>query len=96
MIHKIKLKSVLNKLKMRYSWFLEDYTLNPYLGCSFNCVYCYVNGSKYGSNIPQWISVKINVADVLYNQLKNRARKKEYGIIAIGSAKIHICIMKKI
>jgi len=85
-IHKIKSKSVLNKHKMRDSWFLEDYTLNPYFGCSFNCVYCYVNGSKYGSNIPQGISVKINAADVLYNQLKNRARKKEYGIIAIGSA----------
>jgi DNA repair photolyase len=41
-IHKIKSKSVLNKHKMRDSWFLEDYTLNPYFGWSFNCVYCYV------------------------------------------------------
>jgi DNA repair photolyase len=85
-INKIKSKSVLNKHKKRDSWFLEDYTLNPYLGCSFNCIYCYVNGSKYGQNISQGISVKTNAADVLYRQLKNRARKKEYGIIALGSA----------
>lgn len=86
MINKIKSKSVLNKNKKRDDWFLEDYTLNPYLGCSFNCIYCYVNGSKYGLNISQGISVKINAPDVLYRQLKNRARKKEYGIIAMGSA----------
>ncbi len=84
--HKIKSKSVLNKHKRRDSWFLEDYTLNPYLGCSFNCVYCYVNGSKYGSNVAPGISVKTNAPEVLYRQLKNRARKKEYGIIALGSA----------
>jgi DNA repair photolyase len=86
LIKEIKSKSVLNKHKKRDSLFLEDYTLNPYLGCSFNCVYCYVNGSKYGSRIPKDLSVKINAAEVLYRQLKNRARKKEYGIIALGSA----------
>lgn len=86
MIKEIKSKSVLNKHKKRDSLFLEDYTLNPYLGCSFNCLYCYVNGSKYGSRIPKDLSVKINAAEVLYRQLKNRARKKEYGIIALGSA----------
>lgn len=86
LIKEIESKSVLNKHKKRDSLFLEDYTLNPYSGCSFNCVYCYVNGSKYGSRIPHGISVKINAAEVLYRQLKNRARKREYGIIALGSA----------
>lgn len=86
MIKEIETKSVLNKHKKRDGLFLEDYTLNPYSGCSFNCVYCYVNGSKYGSRIPSGCSVKINAADVLYKQLKNRARKREYGIIALGSA----------
>nr|WP_282731782.1 radical SAM protein [Methanobacterium alcaliphilum] len=60
--------------------------MNPYLGCSFNCLYCYVNGSKYGEHVPSGLSVKINAPDVLYRQLKNRARKREYGIIALGSA----------
>lgn len=86
MIKEIKSKSILNKHKKRDSLFLEDYTLNPFLGCSFNCVYCYVNGSKYGSKTPTELSVKTNAAEVLYRQLKNRARKKEYGIIALGSA----------
>jgi DNA repair photolyase len=86
LIKEIKSKSILNKHKKRDSLFLEDYTLNPFLGCSFNCVYCYVNGSKYGSKTPTELSVKTNAAEVLYRQLKNRARKKEYGIIALGSA----------
>ncbi len=86
MIKEIKSKSVLNKHKKRDWLFLEDYTLNPYLGCSFNCIYCYVNGSKYGSKTPTELSVKTNAAEVLYRQIKNRARKKEYGIIALGTA----------
>lgn len=86
MINEIKSKSVLNKHKKRDWLFLEDYTLNPYLGCSFDCIYCYVNGSKYGSKVPKGLSVKVNAAEILYRQLKNRVRKKEYGIIALGTA----------
>lgn len=36
--------------------------------------------------MPSGVSVKINAPDILYRQLKNRARKREYGIIAVGSA----------
>jgi DNA repair photolyase len=86
MLQEIRVKSVLNKHKYRDDWFLENYTLNPFTGCSFNCVYCYVHGSKYGERVSPGLSVKINSPEVLYRQLKNRARKKEYGIIAVGSA----------
>jgi DNA repair photolyase len=79
-------KSVLNKKKKRDSWFLDDYTLNPYEGCSFNCQYCYVRGSKYGENMEETLSVKINGPEVLEKQLAFRARKGQYGIIALASA----------
>ncbi|MEP7169444.1 MAG: radical SAM protein [Bacteroidota bacterium] len=82
----ISVKSVLNKTKRRDSWFLDDYTINPYSGCSFNCLYCYIRGSKYGENMDEKLSVKINAVEILEKQLHNRAKKKQYGIIVLSSA----------
>lgn len=81
----ILVKSILNKKKKRDSWFLDDYTLNPYEGCSFNCQYCYIRGSKYGANMNDGLAVKINGADVLDRQLAFRVKKEQYGIIALAS-----------
>lgn len=86
MVRKIKVKSVLNKQKHVDNWFLTGYSLNPYSGCSFNCVYCYTRGSKYGEHQVPGLAVKINGPQVLVRQLKNRARKKEHAFIALGSA----------
>jgi DNA repair photolyase len=79
-------KSVLNKKKHRDSWFLDDFTLNPYEGCSFNCQYCYIRGSKYGVNMEEGLSVKINGPEVLDRQLAFRVKKNQHGIIALASA----------
>jgi len=49
-------------------------------------VYCYTRGSKYGENQVPGLAAKINAPEVLVKQLKNRARKREYGFIAFGSA----------
>lgn len=86
MVIEIKVKSVLNKLKRSDNWFLVDYTLNPFIGCGFNCVYCYIHGSKYGGDNIDILHVKANASEVLYRQLKNRARKKEHGFIGLGSS----------
>jgi len=86
LVRKIKVKSVLNKQKHADEWFLSGYSLNPFSGCSFNCVYCYTRGSKYGENQVPGLAVKINAPEILVKQLKNRARKREYGFIAFGSA----------
>ena len=61
----IEVKSVLNKTKKRDTWFLDDYTFNPYSSCSFNCLYCYIRGSKYGSNLEKSLSVKVNAIEFL-------------------------------
>lgn len=86
MPREITVKSVLNKTKKRDSWFLDDYTFNPYSSCSFNCLYCYIRGSKYGTNLETSLSVKTNALELLDRQLANRARKNQHGIIVLSSA----------
>lgn len=82
----IEVKSVLNKSKKRDSWFLDDYTVNLYSSCSFNCLYCYIRGSKYGTNLATSLSVKTNSIELLDKQLANRAKKKQFGFIVLSSA----------
>ncbi len=84
MIKEIKVRSVLNRHKKRDSWFLDDYSLNPYSGCSYGCLYCYTKGSKYAR--ARGLAVKINAAELLERQLKARAERGEYGIISLSSA----------
>lgn len=86
MPREIEVKSVLNKTKKRDSWFLDDYTLNLYSSCSFNCLYCYIRGSKYGTNLESSLSVKINALEILDKQLASRAKKGQYGFIVLSSA----------
>jgi len=81
-----EVKSILNKHKKRDSWFLDDYSINPYEGCGFNCTYCYIHGSKYGENLAEKIVIKKDAAAILDKQLANRAKKNEFGFIAVGSA----------
>jgi DNA repair photolyase len=85
-ISKIQVKSILNKHKKRDSWFLSDYTINPYYGCSINCLYCYIRGSKYGGNTTHRTSAKANAPEILVKQLKKRAKNKEYGLIALATS----------
>ena len=82
----IKVKSLLNKQKNGDDWFLGDYTLNPYAGCSMGCIYCYIRGSKYGGDHGVNVSAKFNAVPILKKQLKNRILKNERGFIVLGSA----------
>jgi DNA repair photolyase len=82
----IQAKTILNKTKRRDPWFLDDYTVNPYSGCSFNCLYCYIRGSKYGTHMEEKLAVKTNAVALLEKQLHHRAKKGQYGIIVLSSA----------
>ncbi len=86
MIKEIEVKSVLNRKKHRDSWFLDEYTFNPFSSCSFNCLYCYIRGSKYGTNLEKSLSVKINALEILDRQLFNRAKNNEQGFVVISSS----------
>ncbi len=79
-------KSVLNKKKRRDPWFLDNYTFNPYSGCAFACLYCYIRGSKYGLNMEETLSAKVNAIELLDKALALRAKKGEYGFIVVSSA----------
>lgn len=86
MLYKKQVKTVLNKHKKRDNWFLDEYSVNPYEGCSCNCLYCYIRGSKYGENMEDGLSVKANALEILEKQLAARAKKNQYGFVAVGSA----------
>jgi len=51
MVREISVKIILNRHRKRDEWFLDDYSLNPYQLCEFNCLYCYIRGSKYGGDL---------------------------------------------
>ncbi len=82
----IEVKTVLNRHKRRDPWFQDDYSVNPYKGCSFNCLYCYTLGSRYGQAEPGRVVIKANSPDILRKELSRRARKEQFGFIAISSS----------
>jgi len=82
----IRAKTILNKKKKADEWFLDEYTLNPYSACSFNCLYCYIRGSKYGFHMEEKLAVKVNAPELLEKQLKLLSRKNKYGVIVLASA----------
>ena len=86
MVNKIHAKTLLNKNKKRDDWFLGNYTLNPYAGCSMGCIYCYTRGSKYGGDYGDAVAAKSNAVYILKRQLKNSIRRHERGFIVLGSA----------
>jgi DNA repair photolyase len=85
MLREKQVKSVLNKHKKRDSWFLDEYSVNPYEGCSCNCLYCYIRGSKYGENMEDGLAIKVNALEILEKQLATKAKKNQYGFVAVGS-----------
>ena len=86
MLREIESKTILNKTKRRDPWFLDDYTLNPYSACSFNCLFCYIRGSKYGEHMEKSLAIKINAVELLEKALRLKAKKQQYGIIVLSSA----------
>jgi len=85
-MREIRATTILNKQKRRDDWFLTDYSVNPYSGCTIDCSYCYVYGSKYGAHVADQFSVKSNAVELFDRQLRRRAEKGEFGFIALASA----------
>lgn len=80
-ITEVHCKTILTPTKVgSFRW-----SLNPYVGCQHNCLYCYASfmskwhgaGAKWGN----FVEVKVNAPEVLEKQLK----KKKHGEIWIAS-----------
>jgi len=73
-IREIKAKSILTKSGIPD----VDYCINPYVGCSHGCRYCYATFMKrYSGHTEEWgsfVDVKINAPEILQKQLKRAKR----------------------
>ena len=82
MIREIKAKTVLQKSRLPES----PYCLNPYVGCTHRCSYCYARFMcRFTGHSEPWgsfVDVKVNASEVLARQLE-RTRVK--GPVLIGS-----------
>lgn len=79
-------RSALNRVKgMPFDW-----SLNPYTGCAHRCTFCYVRAFEARADRPsddrygRSIRVKVNVAEVLRQELARASWKRE--AVAIGAA----------
>ncbi|MFQ5965677.1 MAG: radical SAM protein [Candidatus Scalinduaceae bacterium] len=80
-IKEIKAKSILTRSGIPG----VDYCINPYVGCSHGCKYCYATFmKKYTGHAEVWgsfVDVKVNTPEVLERQLK----RKVMGRVMISS-----------
>lgn len=71
----IQAKSILNRSK------LGGYTLNPYTGCSHDCVYCYnqhfIRIIKPEEKWGKFIEIKINAPELLEKEITGKYKNKK-------------------
>jgi len=81
-IREIQVKSILTKTKLPSG----GYIINPYVGCSIGCVYCYARFMKRmtGHTEPwgTFVDVKMNAVEVLKKEIKN-AKKDTVGMSSV-------------
>lgn len=56
---------------------LAGYTINPYRGCEFGCIYCYSQQNKniQGKNFKNYVGIKLNAPSVLEKELEIKKPK---------------------
>jgi DNA repair photolyase len=81
-VREIASKSVLTKSKLPEA----DYCINPYVGCTHGCVYCYARFMRRFTNHHEpwgeFVDVKANAGEVLRKEL---ARVRRPGLALLGS-----------
>lgn len=73
-VNEITVKSILSKSGIPGA----DYCINPYIGCSHRCKYCYASFmKKYTGHTEQWgsfVDAKMNAPEMLRRQLKKAVK----------------------
>ena len=78
--HEVLAKSALNHVPAGSRMLPDEWTINPYRGCTHACFYCYARpthshlGLDVNEDFETQIIVKTNVVDVLRNELKHKRR----------------------
>jgi DNA repair photolyase len=77
-IQEIQAKSILTKTNLKTADF--DYSINPYIGCRFGCVYCYASFmSRFvGKKISDWgefVFAKVNAPELLKKEITKLPQK---------------------
>ena len=82
-VNEIKCKTVIGKCGFPSG----GWSINPYVGCEHNCVYCYARFMKRFTNHTEpwgnFVDVKINAPEILEKQLHSKKYKE--GPIFIGT-----------
>jgi len=69
-IREIQVKTILSRSQ------IYEYALNPYVGCSHACTYCYARFMKrFSGHTEKWgefVDVKINAPDLLRKEIKKK------------------------
>jgi DNA repair photolyase len=69
-----------------------DFVINPYIGCSHACIYCYARFMKrFTNHEEEWgkfVDVKINAADLVPNNL-DKYRGKSFFISSVTDPYLH-------
>lgn len=87
-IKEIQAKSILTKTTLKTADF--DYSINPYTGCGFGCIYCYASfmGRFVGKKVKDWgeyVFVKTNAPELLAKEIKKLPNKGKGKVIWFSS-----------